>query len=82
MRRGQSSPFLLVVVDEEKKEFTVEGPMVDDTNWNNGVYHAQKAGRRVRCFTPSGDRQSVIRYEERQGYRFVPEGSILSPSFD
>jgi hypothetical protein len=43
--------FYLLVIDEDKREFTVEGPMQDDTAWNAGVCRAQQEGRHVRCFS-------------------------------
>lgn len=44
-------PFLLVVVDEDKKHFAIKGPMTDDRPWINRVCAAQASGRQVRCFT-------------------------------
>ena len=42
--------FVLVVVDRDTGEFTIEGPMNDDRPWNSAVVKAQKAGRNLRCF--------------------------------
>src|SRR4051812_12702920 len=42
--------FLLIVVDRDTGEFTVEGPMSDDRPWNTAVVNAQKVGRNIRCF--------------------------------
>jgi hypothetical protein len=42
MARQQPKSFFLYVVDRDKGEFTVEGPMADDTPWTNGVVAAQK----------------------------------------
>jgi hypothetical protein len=55
---GKSAPervmpgrtFVLVIVDRDSGEFTVEGPMSDDRPWNRAVVDAQKSGRNVRCF--------------------------------
>jgi len=43
--------FVLVVVDRDTGEFTVEGPMSDDRPWNSAVVGAQKVGRNIRCFS-------------------------------
>ena len=43
--------FVLVVVDRDTGEFTVEGPMRDDRFWNRAVVNAQKVGRNIRCFS-------------------------------
>ena len=42
--------FVLVVVDQDTDEFTVEGAMSDDRLWNSAVVNAQKVGRNIRCF--------------------------------
>jgi len=41
--------FVLVVVDRDTSEFSVEGPMSDDRLWNSAVVNAQKVGRNIRC---------------------------------
>jgi hypothetical protein len=43
--------FVLVVVDRDTGEFTVEGPMSDDRLWNSAVVNAQRVGRNIRCFS-------------------------------
>jgi hypothetical protein len=45
-------PFYLVIVDDDRHLFSVQGPMSDDTSWNNRVYQAQERGRPIRCYTP------------------------------
>jgi hypothetical protein len=47
MRRKKIAPFFLIVADRDKRVFTVEGPMVDDTEWNEAVDRAQGEGRRA-----------------------------------
>ena len=46
-RRRLPDPFYLVVIDEDKRQLTVEGPMQDDTAWNTCVCDAQDQGRHV-----------------------------------
>jgi hypothetical protein len=52
-RSRKIAPFLLVLIDDENRRFTVIGPISDDTSWNSRVCKAQDEGRQVRCFTPS-----------------------------
>ena len=42
--------FVLVVLDRDTGEFTIEGPMIDDRPWNIAVVEAQRTGRNLRCF--------------------------------
>jgi hypothetical protein len=39
----QSEPFL-IVVDEDRKQFAVEGPLTDVQHWNRAVAAAQEGG--------------------------------------
>lgn len=73
-------PFLLLVVDHDKKEFTVEGPMTDDTKWNDAVVAAQDTGRQVNCHTPGGILPEVVVRDwenSHPDYRLVARGSIV-----
>ncbi len=36
-------------MDDDRKEFSVEGPMTNDTTWNEAVCRAQEQRRHVRC---------------------------------
>ena len=44
MKRRKIVPFFLIVADRDKRVFTVEGPMLDDTAWSEAVGRAQKEG--------------------------------------
>jgi len=44
-------PFWFIVKDDERREFSVVGPITDDSGWTERVARAQDAGRRVRCET-------------------------------
>ena len=71
--------FVLVVVDRDTEEFTVEGPMSDDRPWNSAVVNTQKVGRNLRCFG-MGDLAPDIAAAEWQscyGGRRVAAGSIV-----
>lgn len=61
-RQRKIDPFFLVLKDEDRGLFSVVGPMIDDTPWNNRVCQAQDQGRQVGCFTPgaSQTREQVI----------------------
>ena len=41
-------PFFLILMDENARTFTVEGPMIDDRAWNKAVVDAQRVGRKLR----------------------------------
>lgn len=74
-------PFILVIVDEDRKIFSTLDPMTDDTPWIDAVVRWQEAGRRVRCFTAPNDldRKSVaVQYARQTGYQHV-EQSVLTP---
>jgi hypothetical protein len=78
-KRSNLQPFLLVIVDNDVSKFTIEGPMLDDGQWNTAVCEARSSGRNVRCFITSSDRASAISYQSRQGLTFVESGSIVQP---
>jgi hypothetical protein len=71
--------FVLVVVDRDTGDFTVEGPMSDDRPWNSAVVNAQKIGRNIRCFA-MGDLAPDIAAGEWQssyGGLRITSGSIV-----
>ncbi len=71
--------FLFVVVDIETGEFSIHGPMRDDTGWTDRVFSAQRRGRRVRCYTVRDTDQGEARRaaEQELGLRFIQEVSLL-----
>ena len=79
--RRRPTPFHLVIVDEDKAEFAVEGPMTDDTLWNDAVCEAQQQGRAVRCFSTTSDRAHAVAYQEHRGLALVESGSIVQIRF-
>jgi hypothetical protein len=71
--------FVLVVIDRDTEEFTVEGPMSDDRLWNSAVVNAQKVGRNIRCFG-MGDLPPDVAAGEwvsSHGGRRIASGSIV-----
>jgi hypothetical protein len=78
MRRKKIAPFFLIVADRDKRVFTVEGPMVDDTEWNEAVGRAQKEGRRVTCCGAGSDRSRAEKdYAAASRFQLAPSGSIV-----
>ena len=76
--------FFLVVRDDDKSTFSVEGPMADDTEWIDAVIQAQSKGRQVKCFSVPGAQDSTqlrVRYAAQEKLVNVPSGSILFPKF-
>lgn len=71
--------FVLVVVDRDTGEFTVEGPMGDDQPWNRVVVNAQKVGRNIRCFSmgPLAPDAAAAEWQSSYGGRRVAPGSIV-----
>ena len=76
--------FVLVVVDRDTGEFTIEGPMSDDRAWNKAVVNAQANGRNLRCFA-MGDLPPDLAAAEWQslssGTRRLAAGSIVNPAY-
>jgi hypothetical protein len=71
--------FVLVVVDRDTGEFTVEGPMSDDRLWNSAVVNAQRVGRNIRCFSIGDIAPDVAATEWHSSYggRRIASGSIV-----
>jgi hypothetical protein len=71
--------FVLVVVDRDTGEFSVEGPMNDDRPWNSAVVGAQKIGRNIRCFGMGDIAPDVAAAEWQSSYggRRIASGSIV-----
>jgi hypothetical protein len=72
-------PFYLIVTDQDKETFSVEGPMTDDRPWNHAVVAAQKSGRRVRCSPANGSSVEDAARDWLQQYSGtrVPPGEIV-----
>ena len=73
--------FVLVVVDRDTGEFTIEGPMIDDRPWNCAVVNGQRIGRNLRCFG-MGDVKpgaAAAEWQERHGGIQLAAGSIVWP---
>jgi len=78
MKRRKIVPFFLIVADRDKRVFTVEGPMLDDTAWSEAVGRAQKEGRRVSCCGAGSDRSRAEKdYAASSRFQLAPSGSIV-----
>src|ERR1700733_2913227 len=71
--------FVLIVVDRDAGEFTVEGPISDDRPWNSAVVNAQRIGRDIGCFG-LGDlapNAAAAEWQASAGGRRLAAGSIV-----
>jgi hypothetical protein len=76
------SEFFLIVIDEDRKYFTVEGPVTDDQPWNSAIASAKREGRRIRCCNigSTSRAHAIAEWQRHYGhfYRFVESGRIVS----
>ncbi len=73
--------FVLIVLDRDAREFTVEGPMSDERPWYRAVVNAQNVGRNLRCFS-MGDLApdaAAAEWQSSYGGRRLASGSIVWP---
>ena len=79
-----TSAFFLILVDEDRKQFTVEGPLTDDEPWYRAVAAARSEGRNVRCCNlgekSRADASAVWQRHYGHFYRFVESGRVLLAS--
>jgi hypothetical protein len=73
--------FWFVVLDDDRKEFWIDGPMTNDEALNNAVRRAQEQGRSVRCRSASVDspKQYLKHICVRDGYKEA-ENPIVVPN--
>lgn len=87
-RGGQS--FFVIVVDQDKKEFSVEGPTSDETKWHEARERAEAKGRHIDVSSYQDweslngklpDREKIIENYKREAelrhLKHVPSGTIL-----
>jgi hypothetical protein len=58
-------PFFLIVIDEDRGVFSVEGPMTDDRPWQSAARKARDDERHVVC-GPAGAERDAIAAESRR----------------
>ena len=73
--------FWFVVFDEDKKTFSIEGPMTNDQPWNAAVCRLREAGHNIRCTTPAlhSSREQLRQEAVNMGYTEAAE-SLVTPS--
>jgi hypothetical protein len=73
-------PFFLMVIDEDRGVFSVEGPMVDDRPWQSAARKAREQRRRIVC-GPTGADRELLAAECRRTRKLagVPPGTIVRP---
>jgi hypothetical protein len=78
-----TSQFFLIVIDEDRKQFTVEGPLTDDQPLNRAITAAKYEGRKIRCCNIGSvsHAHAMAEWQRHYGhfYRFVESGRIVSP---
>ncbi len=75
-----TAPFFLIVADQDRRVFTVEGPMTDDGPWNLAAGRAREAERNVMCGPAGPDPQALAAaYQQAHGLGGAPPGSIVRP---
>jgi hypothetical protein len=76
-----TQPFYLIVTDNDRGVFSVEGPMTDDRAWNAAARFARdQHQRRITCGPTGPDRDALAaEYRRAQKLAGVPPGSIVRP---
>jgi hypothetical protein len=81
--RAVRSEFFLIIIDEDRKQFTVEGPVTDELPWNRAIAAARAKGRNVRCcnIEEASRTATIATWQWHYGrvYRLVDPGIILLP---
>jgi len=75
------APFFLIVTDQDRAVFSVEGPMTDDGPWHSAARYARdRYQRRIAC-GPTGSDRDALAAEYRRAHKLagVPPGSIVRP---
>jgi hypothetical protein len=77
---SHKQPFFLIIIDEGRGVFSVEGPMIDDRPWQTAVRKMRSRYHRIVC-GPIGTDRDTLAAEFRRKYRLagVPPGSIVRP---
>jgi hypothetical protein len=71
-------PFCLILADDDRGHFSVEGPMMDDKAWVAAMRRAREGGRHVRCGPTSPDREALAaEFQKANKLRGVSPGSIV-----
>jgi hypothetical protein len=75
-----SAAFFLIVADQDRGFFCIEGPMTDDRRWQDSAREARNNGRKVACGPSGPDRDTLAAdYQRTHKLAGVPPGSIMRP---
>lgn len=72
--------FLLCNKDHDRKLFSIEGPMDDDTPWIDLVIKGQKLGKQLQCETLRLDlskEEAITSIAKSSGYKHVTSKEIF-----
>ena len=73
-------PFFLVVIDEDRGVFSVEGPMTDDRPWQSAARKAREQRRRIVCGPTGADREfPAAEFRRTRKLAGVPPGTVVRP---
>lgn len=73
-------PFFLIVIDEDRGVFSVEGPMIDDRPWQSAARKARDQQRRIVCGPAGADRDVIAaEFRDKRKLAGVPPGTIIRP---
>jgi hypothetical protein len=77
------STHFLILIDEDRRQFTVEGPLCDAQPWSRAVDKAREDGRKVKCcdIGSTSRAEAIAEWQRHYGhfYRLVEPGRIVSP---
>jgi hypothetical protein len=75
-----TQPFFLIVIDEDRGVFSVEGPMTDGRPWQSAARKARKDARHVVCGPAGAERDTIAAvFRRERKLAGVPPGSIARP---
>ena len=75
MRTMLQSEIFLIIIEEDRKQFAVEGPLIDVQPWNRAVAAAQEVGCNVRGFDIAAASRIALRLGVAAAlWPFVPFG--------
>ena len=75
-----TQPFFLIVIDEDRGVFSVEGPMTDGRPWQSAARKAREhQHRRIVCGATGRDRDALAaKFRRKRKLAGVPPGSASS----
>lgn len=76
MRRKPIEPIVFIILDEDRRLFSLTGPVVDDTEWTSRVIRQRNSGRNVKlCEAPKGLTRDELMAHTREwsGYIYTDD---------